>query len=75
MMIPIYVRFIRTAINKIQKDLPYQSVIFVTENKEHITAARKLGMMAIRLTAEGEYARGEISDLVKAIPLVHLFFP
>ena len=66
-------KIFRSAINKIQKDLPYKSVIFVTENKEHITAARKLGMMAIRLTAEGESARGEISDLVKAVPLVHLF--
>jgi FMN phosphatase YigB (HAD superfamily) len=47
-------KIFRAAIDKIKKDLPYQNVIFITEKREHTTAARKLGMMTIRLKLAGE---------------------
>lgn len=61
-------KIFRAAIDKIQKDLPYQNVIFITENKQHTTAARKLGMMNIRLKKAGE-----VYTLLEMIPLIHLF--
>jgi hypothetical protein len=47
-------------------------MIFITENKEHTAAARKLGMMAIRLKGTGEID-GEVNSLFEMIPLIHLF--
>jgi FMN phosphatase YigB (HAD superfamily) len=65
-------KIFRAAIDKISKDLPYQNVIFITENKEHTAAARKLGMMTIRLKRAGE-TDGEVNSLFEMIPLIHLF--
>jgi methionine salvage enolase-phosphatase E1 len=47
-------------------------VIFITENKEHTSAVRKLGMMTIRLKRAGE-TNGEVNSLFEMIPLIHLF--
>jgi FMN phosphatase YigB (HAD superfamily) len=65
-------KIFRAAIDKIYKDLSYQNVIFITENKEHTSAARKLGMMTIRLKRAGEQD-GEVNSLFEMIPLIHLF--
>jgi hypothetical protein len=62
----------KSAIDKIAKDLSYQNVIFITENKEHNAAARKLGMMTIRLKQAWE-TDGEVNSLFEMIPLIHLF--
>jgi FMN phosphatase YigB (HAD superfamily) len=65
-------KIFRAAIDKIQRDLPYQNAIFITENKQHTIAARKLGMMTITIKQEGE-ANGEVNTLLEMIPLIHLF--
>jgi FMN phosphatase YigB (HAD superfamily) len=44
-----YEKIFHTAIDKIQKDLQYRNIIFITKEKDHIIAARKYGMMAIRI--------------------------
>lgn len=62
-------KIFRTAVDKISKDFPFTDVIFITENKEHISAARLLGINAIHIKApdqisgEAEY----LTDLVKFI--------
>jgi hypothetical protein len=62
-------KIFRTAIDKISKDLQYSEVFFITENKEHIIAARKLGMMTIRLAISGNHdhvlSSAEFADMVK----------
>jgi FMN phosphatase YigB (HAD superfamily) len=65
-------RIFRTAIDKIQQDLPYKNVIFITEDKNHIAAVRRYGMMAIRINLPGE-TDGEADSLTEMLPLVNLF--
>ena len=65
-------RIFRAAIDKIQRDLPYQSVIFVTENKDHIKEARKLGMMTLRFKNPNDLEEG-LNSILEMIPLIHLF--
>jgi FMN phosphatase YigB (HAD superfamily) len=65
-------RFFRAAIDKIHIDLPFQNVIFVTENKYHITEARKLGMMTLRLKIPNDLEEG-VDSLPEMIPFIHLF--
>ena len=61
----------RKAINKIHNELPFQNVLFVTENKDHIIQARKFGMMTIRVR-RGEKEDGEVNRLIELIPIIHL---
>ena len=65
-------KIFRAAIDKIHNGLSYQNVIFITEEPTHSAAARKLGMMTIRLKRVGE-TDGEVSSLFQTIPLIHLF--
>lgn len=65
-------RIFRAAIDKIQSDLPYQNVIFVTENKDHIREARKLGMMSLCLKVPNDLKEG-VNSLPEMIPLIQLF--
>jgi FMN phosphatase YigB (HAD superfamily) len=65
-------KIFRAAIDKIHKDLSFQNVIFITEEPKHTTAARKLGMMSIRLKREEE-TDGEVNSLFQMIPLIQLF--
>jgi FMN phosphatase YigB (HAD superfamily) len=65
-------KIFRTAIDKIQKDLQYRNVIFITENKDHIIAARKYGMMAIRINFPGK-KDGEVNTLIEMLPFINLF--
>jgi|SRR5919112_1937762 FMN phosphatase YigB (HAD superfamily) len=65
-------KIFRTAIDKIQKDLEYKNVIFITEKKDHIIAARKYGMMAIRVNLPGK-TDGEINTLIEILPFINLF--
>lgn len=47
-------KIFRAALDKIQPQLPFTHAIFITENEKHIDAARKLGMMAIRVAKPSE---------------------
>lgn len=65
-------RIFRTAIDKIQQDLPFRNVIFITEDRNHITAARKYGMMAVRINLPGEMG-GEANTFAEMLLLINLF--
>ena len=65
-------KIFRTAIDKIQQNLPFKDVIFITEDKNHIAAVRRYGMMAIRINLPGEMG-GEVDTLAQMLPLVNLF--
>lgn len=62
-------KFFRAAIDKIHKDLPFHHALFITENPDHISAARALGLMAIHFNGPGQ-TTGEVGKLVDLIPLV-----
>ena len=47
-------RIFRAALDKIQPQLAFNHVVFVTENQEHIDEARTLGMTAIRVAGPSE---------------------
>lgn len=65
-------KIFRTAIDKIQKDLQYRNVTFITEKQDHIEAARKYGMMAIRINFPGK-KDGEVNTLIEMLPFINLF--
>lgn len=62
-------RLFRAAIDKIEAGLPYHNVVFVTENAEHVRAARKLGMLAVQVGAPGQ-AGGEVDGLSDLLPVL-----
>jgi FMN phosphatase YigB (HAD superfamily) len=69
-------RIFRAAIDKIDNGngLPFQNVIFVTEEEDHIKEARKLGMMTNRLKIPNDLDLEEGFDsLPEMIPFIHLF--
>jgi hypothetical protein len=65
-------KIFRTAVNWINKDLPFRHVIFITEKHDHIIAARALGMKTIHFQGPDQTS-GEVSRLVDLIPLIRLF--
>jgi FMN phosphatase YigB (HAD superfamily) len=65
-------KIFRTAIDKIQKDLQYRNVMFITEKRDHIIAARKYGMMAIKINFPGK-KDGEVNTLIEMLPFINLF--
>jgi hypothetical protein len=62
-------RLFRAAVDKIQRGLPYHSVVFVTENATHVHAARELGMLAVQVSAPGQ-AGGEVKELSDLLPVL-----
>ena len=62
-------KIFRNAIDKIQKDLPFHHVLFITENLDHVATARKLGMTAIHFQGPGQ-SSGEVSKLVDLVPII-----
>ncbi len=62
-------KIFRAAIGKIIQGLDFHHVIFITENKDHVAAARQLGMMAIHFQGPGQTS-GEVAQLVDLIPLI-----
>jgi len=69
-------KIFRTAIDKINPNLHFHEVIFITENEDHVKAVRQLGMLAIHFQRPGE-TTGEVNRLVDLIPLIErlLEFP
>jgi FMN phosphatase YigB (HAD superfamily) len=65
-------KIFRAAVDKIQRELAYHNVIFVTENKDHITEARRLGMMTIRFKFPNDQEEG-VNSLLEMIPLIQGF--
>jgi FMN phosphatase YigB (HAD superfamily) len=64
-------KIFKMAINKIP-GLSFPDVLFITEEKTHVTAARKLKMRAIHFKGPGQ-STGEINKLTDLIPLAQKF--
>ena len=62
-------RLFRAAVDKVERGLPYQHVIFVTENAAHVGAARELGMLAVQVSAPGQTG-GEVDSLPELLPVL-----
>lgn len=65
-------KIFRFAIDSIEKDLPFENVLFITENPIHINAARQLNIRAIHYKGPGQNT-GEVNNLLDLIPLVQSF--
>lgn len=62
----------RAATTKIDSALEYDDVLFITENLDHVLAARRLGMAAVHLRGPGQPC-GDVQTLPELIPLVQAF--
>jgi FMN phosphatase YigB (HAD superfamily) len=65
-------KIFRAVIEKIDESLSFQDVLFVTENREHVIEARRLGMSAIHFQGPGQNA-GDVDRLVELVPLIQKF--
>jgi FMN phosphatase YigB (HAD superfamily) len=65
-------KIFRAVIEKIDEDLGFQCVAFITENLAHVKAVRDLGMTAIHFKGPGQ-AVGDVDRLVDLIPLLQVF--
>ncbi|MBI4780973.1 MAG: hypothetical protein HY785_06575 [Oscillatoriophycideae cyanobacterium NC_groundwater_1537_Pr4_S-0.65um_50_18] len=65
-------KIFRAVVEKIDGDLSFQSVIFITENLAHVEAARALGMTAVHFKGPGQ-TTGDIDRLVDLIAIVQAF--
>jgi FMN phosphatase YigB (HAD superfamily) len=65
-------KIFRAVIEKINEDLHFGDVIFITENRGHVIEARHLGMRAIHFQGPGQNT-GDVDRLVDVIPLVQKF--
>lgn len=59
----------RAAAAKVDPPLDFDQVLFVTENRGHVIAARQLGLMAVHVRGPGQ-AQGEVETLAGLVPVV-----
>lgn len=59
----------RTAIDRLVADAPWHEAMLVTENPDHVRAARALGMLAVHFKGPGE-PEGEIAALGDLVPIL-----
>lgn len=62
----------RAAVTKIDPNLSFGDVLFVTENIDHVVGARRLGLRAVHVRGPGQ-PRGEVEALPALLPLVRAF--
>ena len=62
----------RTAVTKADPTLEFRDVLFVTENRGHVQAARRLGLAAVHLRGPGQ-PDGEVDTLGDLVPVVRAF--
>lgn len=65
-------KIFRAVVEKIDEDLSFQFVIFITENLAHVEAARDLGMTAVHFKEPGQ-TTGDADRPVDLIPIVQAF--
>lgn len=65
-------RIFKAVIDKIGGGLRFQDIMFITERKSHVDAARNLGMKAVHFKGPGEIS-GDVTLLLDLIPLVRDF--
>lgn len=67
-------KIFRVAVDKIQKDLPFQNVLFTTENKDHIVGVKKFGMRCIRFRfPPDDIQEDDVDSLLGMTPLIQSF--
>jgi hypothetical protein len=59
----------RAAVSRVEPALALEDVLFVTEDAEHVRAARLLGLQAARVSTPGR-TDGEVRDLRDLLPMV-----
>lgn len=64
--------FFAAAVTKAEPALTFEDVMFVTENRTHVQAARMLGMHAIQVRPPGG-AGGDVSSLSELLPHIREF--
>jgi hypothetical protein len=64
--------FFAAAVTKADARLTFDDVLFVTENKAHVVAARGLGMQAIQVSPPGG-SGGDVASLSELLPHVREF--
>jgi len=62
----------REAAAKVDPALAFDDVLFVTENRGHVLAARRLGLSAVHIRGPGQ-PQGEVETLPGLLPLVQAF--
>lgn len=62
----------RAAVAKADPTLEFADVLFVTENREHVRAARLLGLEAVHFRGPGQTS-GEVDALPDLLPLIRAF--
>jgi FMN phosphatase YigB (HAD superfamily) len=65
-------RLFRLALDRFERDLPFRSALFVTENLPHVRAARALGLSALHYKGPGQ-TRGDITRLTDLVPRAEVF--
>jgi FMN phosphatase YigB (HAD superfamily) len=65
-------KIFRAVVEKIDEDLSFQCVVFITENLEHVEATCDLGMTAIHFKGPGQTS-GDVDQLVDLIPIIQSF--
>jgi FMN phosphatase YigB (HAD superfamily) len=63
-------RIFRAAIDKIQRELPYEQVFFITENHHHIKAVDSFGMIGIQYGNSDDNIL-KVDHLIDLIPLIN----
>lgn len=64
--------FFEAAVGKIDPGLTFADVFFVTENRSHVAAARKMGLTAVQVRPPGG-SGGDIASLTELLPHVQQF--
>jgi FMN phosphatase YigB (HAD superfamily) len=62
-------RIFEAALAKLSGGLHLHHAVFITEDREHVAAARRLGMMAVHFKGPGQTG-GEVERLVDLVPIV-----
>jgi FMN phosphatase YigB (HAD superfamily) len=62
----------RAAAAKVDPSLEFDRVLFITENRGHVLAARRLGLAAVHVRGPGQ-PQGEVENLAAVLPLVQAF--
>jgi FMN phosphatase YigB (HAD superfamily) len=65
-------KIFRAVIEKNGENISFKDVVFITENLEHVKAARGLGMTAIHFKGPGQIV-GDVDGLVDLIPIIQSF--
>ena len=66
-------KIFRTALKRIDADAHFHDAVFITENRQHVNAARELGMHAIHVKGPDQ-SEGDVQQLADIVPIVEGLF-